>query len=758
MDIELEDELRLEKPVKPVQVEIPKELSAPAPGKPLLVLRDYQDRGLNNFAKWLDEPAADRQSLMAMCPNSGATILAAACVKHSVETGGKVVWVVKDLLGLAQAQQALKDLRATDATLEQSRNKADFKNNIVITLAQSLKTDRLKQFIEDSKTGKWEPSLIVCEAGKSRFAPTKNNIIEAFPDAKVLNFTSTMTRGDVKGYLPLGRELLTYTKQDAIAKDGILVPVEKATTTVQVEEEGKLIPLSELPTAAMKQRALMDVGTIREVARAVDHEMGLHPELGGPPLKTLVFVSKNVQGAMLTEQFRAQGKYSVEEVYHTTPPRQTEKILADYRAGKIDILINNMCLKESFADPGIRMVVNLRPSMVEDLMDTCIARGQLPEAGKAKVILMDIPDQRVVSGRAADVAVGLPNEEEVEAFRMRNGGIGSTVTVFLDWFKSSDQLRTGNDPKECDSLLGLGAAGIMKAVQPSMELSLPASDYAARINSLEGLLNGKNEGVDGESVLSKSLGVPKPFTEGTGVIISKLRQAGWYYCPHEKNPDLSELPELTDNPMVFDSRFATIGSTRDKSLKSVMNEIFTKKLIRANQPSLFCQLREIDGKARFWFNPWKKEGGDLLPINDFVYVPQRPGNFCYWVKAANSSGTEDLWIFSFDRKTSPTGVKMKKVPFKAAPPRWWDKQSGKFIGNDELDIMAQRVEPRGPEGAALQKLIGIKPDELERTEIARAVGMSMVNVEQSEANRAGNGGESDLEQIARLLTEHNKKT
>jgi len=762
MDLDLDSEW-LENPEvdHPTQKRI-RQLEQPLqpPRRAMLSLWPHLERGKNAFNNWSTDPKSSRQAVIAMAPITGSTTLLAACVNDELARGGKVIWVVKDLLGLEQAKNAMVELYEQKPTIEQAKHRANLQNNLVITLAQTLKTDRLKQFVENCHTAGWSPSLVVCEPGKSRFTPTKSNIVEAFPDSKVLNATPSMTRSDVKGYLPLGTELLTYTKKNAI-DDEILVPTVKAYTEVRaeyLEGDGEIIPIAHMPKASIKRQVLHEELVLRDVCSAMDKEMSLHPDLGGPPLKTLVFVGSNSQGETLAEELSRQGQYSFAQVYDSTPKKEVDRVLGDYKNGKIDILINNMCLKESFSDPGIKMVVYLRPSSVEDLVDTCIARGQLPQDGKKKLVVMNVPDQAVHAGRKVPVSVGLPNESEVEAFKSRNNGIGSTALVFLSWFKKESDLRSGMPPKDSKNLLDLGAVNILDALSPTMQQSLPLTNYTHRVKLLEDLIAGRREKGNGEEVIAEAMGVPKPFTEGTGVIISKFRQAGWIYSPHEANPDLSTLTPQTGVPDTTTRVIRSeVGMTADRGLKSVLDEIFTRKLILSHQRDLFCELRERDGISRFWFKPWKASGKEIIPIANFVYMPQMPGDYCYWVRAKDTAKpleSEDLWVFTFDRSRNPTHVAGKKLSPKLQPPSWRDRETGKITNNSSLDLLEQKVRSESTEGIAIQKYMGLTASKLASTEVSRVVGMSLTRVGKSEANRESNGGESDFESIARLLTEY----
>jgi hypothetical protein len=90
-----------------------------------------------------------------------------------------------------------------------------------------------------------------------------------------------------------------------------------------------------------------------------------------------------VQGAHdLAQAFRDAG-YTAASLDGTTPALERQQILADFRAGRVQILANCQVLTEGFDAPGTSCVLMCRPTRSDSLYVQCMGRGLRPAAGQA---------------------------------------------------------------------------------------------------------------------------------------------------------------------------------------------------------------------------------------------------------------------------------------------------------------------------------------------------------------------------------------
>lgn len=98
----------------------------------------------------------------------------------------------------------------------------------------------------------------------------------------------------------------------------------------------------------------------------------------------------------------------------TTPKEERRRILADYKAGRIQVLANCQVLTEGFDAPGTGCVMMCRPTKSDSLYIQCMGRGLRPAMGIAQpgencLILDFLPKETRNIVMAGDV-LGLPKE------------------------------------------------------------------------------------------------------------------------------------------------------------------------------------------------------------------------------------------------------------------------------------------------------------------------------------------------------------
>lgn len=103
---------------------------------------------------------------------------------------------------------------------------------------------------------------------------------------------------------------------------------------------------------------------------------------------TLVFTTFVEEAEQLARNLSMSGLVA-ESVSGTTPSKQREQILADFKAGKIDVVTNVGVLTTGFDFPELDCVVLGRPTMSLALYYQMVGRGVRTAPGKEKMILVD---------------------------------------------------------------------------------------------------------------------------------------------------------------------------------------------------------------------------------------------------------------------------------------------------------------------------------------------------------------------------------
>jgi superfamily II DNA or RNA helicase len=270
------------------------------------------------------------------------------------------------------------------------------------------------------------------------------------PNMKLLGVTATPDRTDEEALGQVfGSVAFDYEVMDAI-KDGWLVPVSQQMVTV-----GHL-DLSEVRTTAGDLNA-------GDLSAIMDDEQTLH-EIASPTIeicgsrRTLVFAATVKQAERLCEIFNRHRKGCASFVCGKTDKEERKLLLAEFKAGKTQFVVNVGVLTEGFDDDGVEVVVMARPTKSRALYAQMAGRGTRPHSSIAHALGdMESAADRVAAIKAspkpgclivdfvgncgrhklcttADILGGNYSEEEVEkaSQKAKNSSVPVDMTEALD--------------------------------------------------------------------------------------------------------------------------------------------------------------------------------------------------------------------------------------------------------------------------------------------------------------------------------------
>jgi superfamily II DNA or RNA helicase len=192
-------------------------------------------------------------------------------------------------------------------------------------------------------------------------------------DLKILGVTATPDRYDEEA---LGQVFdsvaFDYELLDAI-RDGWLVPIHQRSVVVDgLDYSGVRTTAGDLNGA--------------DLARVMEYEETLHG-IAAPTVelaagrKTLVFAASVAHAERLCEIFNRHRSECARFVTGTTPKDERRGMLADYAAGKFQMLVNVGVATEGFDEPGIQVIVMARPTKSRALYAQMAGRGTRPLPG-----------------------------------------------------------------------------------------------------------------------------------------------------------------------------------------------------------------------------------------------------------------------------------------------------------------------------------------------------------------------------------------
>lgn len=335
-------------------------------------LRPYQTEARRRIhAEW---DAGHRRTLLVLPTGTGKTVVFAAVAEDCVRAGQRVLVLAHRGELLDQAADKIHRSTGLRCALEQARHSSlDSPLRITVGSVQSLGQEkRLARFGHD-----WFGAIIIDEAHHA-ITGGYRQVLDWFPDARVLGVTATPDRGDMQNLGKVFDSLAyEYRLQDAIA-EGYLCPILAQTIPLQLDLTG--VELSAGDFAAEDIDTALDPYLDQIAAQMEIHCAGRRTVVFLPLIKT----SQKFRDILQEHGFRA-AEVNGQDYNH----RDRAAVLDAFAAGKYDVLCNSMLLTEGWDCPPVDCVVVLRPTKVRSLYSQMVGRGTRPSPGKKNLLLLD---------------------------------------------------------------------------------------------------------------------------------------------------------------------------------------------------------------------------------------------------------------------------------------------------------------------------------------------------------------------------------
>lgn len=332
-------------------------------------LRPYQTEAV---AAIRHEWSEGRQRTLLVLPTGGGkTVIMSKVAEGVVHDGGRVLIMAHRGELLTQAADKLRAVTGIESAVEKAENTSlGSMFPVTVGSVQSLcRERRLSRFPADYF------STIMVDEAHHCLADSYQHVLEHFPDANVLGVTATPDKLLKK---QMGRYFdslaYEYTMRQAV-KDKYLCPIK-----------AQMIPLDV---------DIRSVGVAEGDYRADEIGCALEPyleQIADEMLnycqgrKTVVFLPLVATSQKFCDMLLRRG-FRAAEVNGASPDRA--QILADFDAGRYDVLTNSMLLTEGWDCPSVDCIINLRPTKVRSLYQQIIGRGLRPFPGKEYLRVLD---------------------------------------------------------------------------------------------------------------------------------------------------------------------------------------------------------------------------------------------------------------------------------------------------------------------------------------------------------------------------------
>lgn len=336
-------------------------------------LRDYQEEAATGvFRAW-----EDSASTLAVLPTGlGKTVLFAEIVRRMHERGARAMVLAHREELILQAADKIRRVTGLEAQIEMGEYRVQPYFGELPPIVVSTVQTHCAGGDGGGRMSKFDPQdfgLVVIDEAHHATSPTYRRCIDWYrqnSDCKVLGVTATPDRADEEALGQVFESVAyEYGVLDAI-NNGWLVPVEQQMVTV-----GSL-DFSAVRTTAGD----LDQGDLAEVMEQERNLQGIAAptvEICGER-RAIVFATTVAQAERLAEIINRHRPGRAAWLCGKTDKDDRRRMLADFRAGRLQFVVNVGVLTEGFDDAGVEVVVMARPTKSRALYAQMAGRGTRP--------------------------------------------------------------------------------------------------------------------------------------------------------------------------------------------------------------------------------------------------------------------------------------------------------------------------------------------------------------------------------------------
>ena len=332
-------------------------------------LRPYQEAAVEAIrGQWA---GGVKNTLLVLPTGTGKTIVFCKLIEALVAEGERVLILAHREELLQQAADKLEASTGLRCAVEKAERRAlgEWYRVTVGSVQTLMRESRLREYDPDYY------STIIIDEAHHCLSDSYQRVLDYFSEARVLGVTATPDRGDMRSLGQFFQSLAyEYSLPQAI-RDGYLSPIRAETIPLQLDLHGVATQAGDYKSS--------DVGhALEPYLEAIAAEMEVHCR----GRKTVVFLPL-ISTSVTFQQILQRHGFRAAEVHGGSADRT--EILADFSAGRYDVLCNAMLLTEGWDCPDVDCIVVLRPTKVRSLYCQMVGRGTRLAPGKEYLLLLD---------------------------------------------------------------------------------------------------------------------------------------------------------------------------------------------------------------------------------------------------------------------------------------------------------------------------------------------------------------------------------
>lgn len=352
----------------------------------MITLRPYQTEAVESIFQWFAEK--DGNPLIVLPTGTGKSLVIASLCQRVLadypESKILVVTHVRELIAQNYAELLNLWANAPAGINSAGIGRRDYHNRIVFCGVQSV-SKHAHKFGKVDLVLVDEAHMIPRDDG-TRYSKLIRDLTLANPYCKVIGLTATPYRLD-SGRLDKGEDKLF----DGVSYDyGVLRAVREGFLSSLVSKSTEL----KLDTTGVGTRGGDFIpGDLQRAVDKADTNSAAVDEIIAwareqDRKRWLIFASGVDHAKHLAELVRERG-FSCETIFGETPKADRDRIIADFKAGRITALCSMGVLTTGFNAPAVDLIAMLRPTKSTGLYVQICGRGMRLHKDKANCLVLD---------------------------------------------------------------------------------------------------------------------------------------------------------------------------------------------------------------------------------------------------------------------------------------------------------------------------------------------------------------------------------
>lgn len=333
----------------------------------MLTLRPYQDDAIAQTRALIKN---NIRSILINAPTgAGKTVIGARILEGAVEKGSPTLFLAHRRELIEQSAAKIQDAGISEYGIIMAGAKRNNAGALVqVASVQTL----IRRELPPAK-------IVIIDEAHRAAAKTYRDIVANYPGAVILGLSATPERQDGKGLDDLFESMVTVSTIPELIEHGFLMApqcyVGMATADLSnVPTRGGDYAEGALEAAMDKPALIGDILT----------EWKRHAS--GRP--TAIFATGIEHSKHIAEAFWQAG-IPAASVDGSTPIKEREAIIADWRRGAIKVVSNCMVFTEGFDFPELEVCVLARPTKSIGLYLQIVGRVMRTASGKSRALVLD---------------------------------------------------------------------------------------------------------------------------------------------------------------------------------------------------------------------------------------------------------------------------------------------------------------------------------------------------------------------------------